>query len=122
MHRAGAAVGVEDEVARVVAATDRQLAERVGHACVDYFADTCGRIDHADAQRLGDLGADCFLSGGLVDRHPAAEEVVRVDDTEHDVGIGNRHLGATALVADGTGIGSGAIGADAQRAVDDGGD
>ena len=55
--------------------------------------------------------------GFAVECHAPAEEAVRVDDPEHDVGVGDRRPGAAASVADRAGIGARALGPDAEQPV-----
>ena len=50
-----------------------------------------------------------FSAARLVEAHPAAEEVVRVDDAEHHVGVGHGRPHAAEAVAGGAGIGAGAL-------------
>ena len=47
---------------------------------------------------------------------PPAEEVVGVQQPEHEVGVGDRRPGAAAAVTDGPGVGARALGPDAQGA------
>ena len=74
VERAGAAVGDEREVARVVAALDGDEPQRAGHVLVDDREDPLGGLlDGVEAHRVGDRlhrGA----RGVDVERHLAAEQ------------------------------------------------
>ena len=52
-----------------------------------------------------------------VEPDPPAEEVLRVDEPEHEVGVGHGRQLAAAAVAGGPGHGAGALGPDAQVAA-----
>ena len=80
VDRAGAAERDEDEVARVVAPVDRDLANQVGHARVDDPLDALRRVLDRDPERLGDLLADGLARPRSRSSFmPPAEEVVGVD-------------------------------------------
>ena len=58
------------------------------------------------------------LDGGLaVERHPAAEEALRVEPAEHDVRVADRRLLAAVAVAGRAGVGARAARADAEGAA-----
>ena len=54
----GAAIREQHEIARIVAAPDRDFAQRVGHMAVDHAADAGRSGFDAHAERRGDLVAD----------------------------------------------------------------
>ena len=90
VHRPGAAIGEEREVARVDAAADGDGADRVGHPRVDDVEDALRhRLGVERPRRRGDL-RDRLLRQRQVQRHPPAGEVRRVDAAEHGVGVGDR--------------------------------
>ena len=74
------------------------------------------------AERLGDLLLDRALGGRDVELHLPAEEILRIEHAEHEVGVGRRRLGAAAAVAGRARIGAGAARPDAQLAEFDRGD
>ena len=109
MQGAGATVRVEDEVPRIVASPDRELAEQAGHVCIDDATDPDRRLDRRQSERLGDLLVDRALRSLPVEPHPAAEEAVRIELAEHEVRIGDGHAVAPPPVADGAGMGACAL-------------
>ena len=102
MRGTGAAVGEQHEIARIVAAPDRDFAQRVGHVAVDHAADAGGGGFDAHAERFGDLIADRGGRALEIELHAAAEEIVRVEDAEDQVGVGDGGKLAAAAVADRT--------------------
>ena len=83
---------------------------------VEDLADAPGGLDHADAERLGDALFDRAARRCDIELHPAAEEVIRVEHAEHQIGIGRGRLGAAAAVAGRAGRRAGAARADLQFA------
>ena len=69
------------------------------------------------AQRLGAVLFDGALCGGRVEGDFAAEEIVRVEPSQDEVGVGDRGLRPALAIADRPGIGPGALGADSQDAA-----
>ena len=104
MQRAGAAEGDERELARVVAALDRDEPQRAQHLRVDDL-DRLGRVDPVE-RALGRLA---------VELEPAGQ--ARGKPAEQEVRVGHRRPRPAPPVAGGPGIGAGALGADAQRAA-----
>ena len=117
VHRPGAAIGEEREVARVDAAADGDGADRVGHAGVDDVEDALRHRLGRKAERCGDLRRPPWSARRQVERHPAAGEVRGVDAAEHGVGVGDRRLGAAAAVAGRAGDRAGALRPDADMAA-----
>ena len=111
----GAAIGEQHEIARIVAAPDRDFAQRVGHVGVDHVADAGGGGFDAHAERLGDLLVDRGGRRLEIELHAPAEEIVRVENAEDQVRIGDGGELAAAAVADGTGRGAGAVGSNPQE-------
>ena len=109
MQRAGAAEGDQREVARVEALLHRLGADGVRHVGVDDGEHALGSLVLVDAERLGEVRER--LVGALRHkRHLAAEEVVRIQPAEHEVGIGYRRRTAAPAVAGGAGLGARALG------------
>ncbi len=122
VQRTGTAEGEQREVARVVAALDRDDADGADHVVVDDGEDAARRLLQAQAQRPGDAGLDRRARALHVEGEGAAEQVGR-QVAEREMGVGDGRLDAAAAVADGAGHGAGALGADGQRArVRDAGD
>ena len=69
VHRAGAAESDQRELARVVAALERDDAQCLGHIAVDDLDDRGGRVGQADSERVADPLADRRLRRG---RHRSA--------------------------------------------------
>ena len=114
MERTGPAEGQQGEAAGVVAPLDADHADGVGHVLVGDLHHGMGQLLHRHAQRCGH--GLCRRPGrGLVELHPAAEEVLGVQAAQHQVGVGEREVLPARPVADGAGIGPGAVGADLEE-------
>src|SRR5262249_56529016 len=102
-------------VARVEAALDAHLSDRIGlvpgRDFQDAFSDACGR----QAQRRAEPGEPA-LGGARVERNLAAEQRRR-DAAENEMGVGRRPLITAAAIAHGTRVGARALGPDAETAV-----
>ena len=77
-----------------------------------------------DLGRLGGIRAQCLADGGeggarrvTIEGDLSAQEVVRVEPAEDQIGVGRGGLGATFAVADWSGIGAGATGTDLQQST-----
>ena len=112
-----ATAGEHGELAGIVAALDGDAAQQVGHPGVQDPPDPPGGLHDVDAERAGDLLFYRVPRGGPGQPHDAAGESRLVEHAENQVGVGGRHLGAAAPVADGTGRGAGAVRPDQQRAL-----
>ncbi len=115
MGRTGATVGEQGELARIVSALDGGAAQKVRHPAVQHFADAPGRLDGVHAERLCHLvghGAQRRLD---VEAHASADEIVRVEHAENEVGVGRGRFEAAASVARRPGSGAGALRADAEH-------
>ena len=115
MDRAAAAEGVQDEVARIVPARDRHAADLVLHQAVGDHLDARGALEQPEPETLAQR-AHRGARGVDVEPHPAAEEVLGVEQAEHEVGVRDGRHRAAAAVADGAGIGPRALRPDAERA------
>src|SRR4029077_8913450 len=93
----------QHEIARIVAAPDRDFAQRVGHMAVDHAADAGGASD-AHPERLRELRADRGGRPLEIELHASAEEIVRVKNAEDQVRIGDGGELAAAAVAAGPGV------------------
>ena len=115
VHGPCATVGVQDEVARVEAAFQGLLVDQ-GRGVQVVDVDQAGRgLLQPQAQGVGQP-PDHGPGRGLVQRHASGQEAIGAQEPEHDVGVGNRGLGAAAPVAGGAGFGSRAVRAHSQRA------
>ena len=105
---AGAAEGMQHEVARVEAAFDRDLVDEVGDLRRGDAVDADGGILHAHAERRRDLLGEDLPSLCRVEGDGAAEEGagVHVAYQQHDIREGG--LAAAEAVADRSGPGAGA--------------
>ena len=115
MRGTGAAISEQHKVARIVAAPDRHLAQRVRHMAIHHAANAGGCGFDAHAERLGDLLADCRRRSVEIKLHAATEEIVRVENAKDQVRVGDGGELATAAVADRTRHGAGAVGSHPQE-------
>ena len=108
VERPGAAEGNQREVARIEALLHRLGADGVRHVGVDDGEHALGRLVLVDAESLGEVRHR--LVGALRrKRHLAAEEVVRIQAAEHEVGISHRRCVAASAIAGGAGLGARAL-------------
>jgi hypothetical protein len=114
VHRAGAAVGDQRELARVTALLRRNGPQRAHHRRVRKAVDAARRVECRQLERLRDA-ADRPLREIPGDVEVAAGEAARRDIAEIDVGVGDGGLVATASIAGRARIGSGAPRSDVER-------
>src|SRR5207245_1514405 len=114
VDRAGAAEGVDDKLFRQIAGAHDLAADQIRHLGIDDIVDAGGGLVYFELQRLGDLLFDGAQGLFFVQRHSAAEKIIRVDDAEGEVCIGDRDLVAAGVVADRPGVGPGAARSDQQ--------
>ena len=98
----------------VDALVDRDVLDGRDHVVVAGGVDRVGRLDRVDAERVRH-GAHRPLRGCAVEPDPPAEVIVRVDDAQDDVRIGDRGLGAALAVAGRARHGAGALRPDVQQ-------
>ena len=114
----GAAEGHQREIARVVAALDRDHANAAHDVGVGDAQDAGGGRDHVEAERVWRMRlATRAARGRGVERHLAAEARLAAEPAEHDIGVGDGRPRAAAAVARRARHGLGAHRADAQRAA-----
>ena len=94
----GAAKGEQREAPRVDAAPHRDQPHPLGHVGVDDAMDAVRRGQPIDAERCGDA-VDRRLGRAPVEPAPPAEKARRVEIAQHQVGVGDRRLGAALAVA-----------------------
>ena len=116
MERSGTTKGNEREESRVVAAFDRNHANRRLHVGV-------GHADHAERglfdrrlEPFGDL-ADRRQGRVPVEPHPSAKECIRNQSPQHDIRIGDSRFGPAASIGRRSGIGSGRLRSNPQRSA-----
>ena len=115
MQRARAAERHQRIVARVDALLDGARADGIGHVGVDHGDHAFGRLAVAHLQLARQL-ADHPARRHLVERHPAAQEVLRIEPAQHDIGVGHGGPGAAAAVGGRAGHGAGRARADLEGA------
>ena len=113
-QRAGAAERGEGEVADVEAALDGDLAQRVGLVPGRDLEDAGRARPRASGPSFDGQRLDALAGGVDVERDLTAEQVRR-DPAEHDVRVGDRHLGAALAVAERARVGAGRLRPDLER-------
>ena len=108
VQRPGTAEGDQREVARVEPLLHRLGADGIRHVGIDDGEHPFGGLVPVDAERLCEAGERRIGPLGR-ERHLAAEEVVRVQPAEHEVGVGHRRRLAAPAVAGGAGLGARAL-------------
>ena len=99
MERPGPAERHQREVARIVAALDRDHPRRQHHVGVDDRQDAQRGLDRVHAERAGNVLLDRAPGGLGVDLHLAAEDALGIEALGQDVGIADRGQRAAAPVA-----------------------
>ena len=109
VKRPGAAEGEQDEVARVAPALQRHQPDGAGHLVVGHAHDGGGGRDRIERQMRADLLVDDVVH--LVEPSAAfhAEQRIRIQPAEEEIGVGDRGLLAPAAVGDGAGLGARAL-------------
>ena len=106
MQRAGTAERHQREVARIDAARHRIGADGERHVGIDDLDDAERRVLDREPKRLGHLGLDRLVGEVGVKRQVAAQHLVDVEPSEHDLRVGDRRLGTAAAVTGGAGLGA----------------
>ncbi len=114
VQRARAAEGAQGEVARIVAARDRQQAHGVSHVSVGHAHDRLGGLVQLHAERLGHRAAHGVLGQLRVQRDLAARQR-GAEPPEHHVRVGVGRDLVAVPVAGGPRIGAGRLRPVAQR-------
>ena len=115
VHGARAAECDEREVAGILPALDRDHAHRTLHGGRRHAHDPRGGVLDRAAEATRER-RDCGDGAPAVDVERAAQELRLDEPAEHEVGVGDRRLGATP-VAGRARIGAGALRADEQRSA-----
>ena len=114
---AGAAEGVQHELARVVAGLHDGLAQQVAGLGVLHRVDRGRGLLHGQPERLGDLRVDGLAGQLQRQRLAAAEQPPLGEDPQDEVGVGVGRIGAAVAVAGGAGNGLRAARPDPQVAA-----
>ncbi len=115
MHSARPSEREQGEHARIEAALDADDSDGFFHVGVGDIDDTLGRGEDGFADP-GGQPADGFAAALRIDSHPSAEEEIRIDAPENEIGVGDRRFSAPA-VAGRSGVGPGALRTDPQGAA-----
>ena len=108
VDRSGAAGGDQRVTAKVPASFDGVHSSSGRHVLVDHTVDCRARLLDREVDAGGET-FDCGVRGSGVQRHLAAQEEVRVEIPEQQVGIGHGRVGSSQAVARRPRVGSGAI-------------
>ena len=116
MNRAGPAKGIDHELLGQIAGSHHLAADEVSHLAVDDVINPRSRFGHCQFQGARDLFRDRLLRLLFVELLSTAEKIVRVDNSQDQVGVGDRDLFSAGVVANGTGTRPGALGSDHEPA------
>ena len=108
-RRTHAAERYERELARVVAALDRDGAHSHHHIGREHAQDAPGRLDLRYPERRGHAGCHRLARLGACDRHRAIEQGCGVEVAQQHERVGERRRAAAAVIAGGSGIGARAL-------------
>ena len=75
------------------------------------------RLFHGNAERLGNMRLNGPPSGFAIELHPSAEEVIRLEVAQHQIGVGAGRQLAAAAVARWPRLGTGALWTHAEQAA-----
>ena len=76
-----------------------------------------GSVLDVDAEALGDALGEGAARGLGIELQGTAHEMAGIEVAQHKVGVGHRRDGAALAIGDGPGLGTGALGADLERAA-----
>ena len=119
MDRTCAAVGDQDEIARVVATADRHFPQRIRHLRINDLANAGRGLFCRQIERARDLFVDRPRRGVAVEFHLPAQEGIRVDDAEDHVGVRDGGASAAESIAGGAGPRAGAFRPHLELSVDE---
>ena len=100
VHRPRPSEGGQRERPGTLAPLHDMHAGGVGHVLIHQLVDAPCRLGHRQPHRSGDPGLDGPAGRFGVEFHAAAQEVVRIEVSEDQVGIGDGRLGPAQAVAD----------------------
>ena len=106
---ASAAEGDQTIASLITTALNQVDAGGIGHILIDDMVHAPGGACQIDPERLGHMLTNGFLGPGPIQPHLAAEEVIRIEIAQDEIGIGHRWFAAAESVAGRSRIGTGAI-------------
>jgi hypothetical protein len=113
VHAARPAEGEKGEFAGIEAALEADHPDRFLHVGVGDVDDPLGRLERRFPDPDGQA-SDRRPASLRLDDYPAAEEIIGIDASQDEIGVGDRRVLAPAVTSR-AGVGAGASGADAQR-------
>src|SRR5215475_15614173 len=111
---ATAAAWQQRERGEIDAALRRKHAYFIRHPDIHDAADAGSGFEYAHAQRFANASQQCFLRCRDVDLLGTTEEVIRIEEAAHEVGVGHCRLRSATAVTGRSRIGAGAAGADGE--------
>ena len=105
----------EHKIARIMAALDGNNFQSLGHGMIDNIDDSSRGCAGIDTKEFGEPDVNGICGCRMIDRKIAPKQRFFIKVAEHEVAVGDGRLSAAARVASGAGIGTGALGTDAQR-------
>src|ERR1700737_453180 len=109
MHRSGAAIREEHEIAGIIAASDRDLLDGTDHAGDGDANDSFGGSDRVEAGERGSDASDCPQRQLFAHLDAACELASWRETPQHKVGVGHGCLSASGPIAGGPGSAPGPI-------------
>ncbi|MBA7632396.1 hypothetical protein ES703_39942 [subsurface metagenome] len=118
--RPGTAESKQDEIAGLVAPEERLLGNGITHISIYYFLNQQRGLFYLKPEGAGNLFPYGRYRLSFIQPHASAMIVVRVDITQHDVGIGNGGLGPPEVIRGRPRYGPGTLRPDLQSITHDG--
>ena len=115
MNRPGAAKGEQRKPAMIDATIGGMGAHGGRHGFGNDAIDAAGGVGQIGAELVAQA-LDRGFGGRLVELHAAAEEIVGIEQAQHDIGVGDGRLGAAAAIGSRTRRRAGAARADLKKA------
>ena len=116
MYGASAAEGDQTIAPLVATALNQVDAGGIGHILIDDMVHAPGGARQIHPERLGHALANGFLGSGTIQPHLAAEEVIRIEVAQDEIGVRHCGFAAAESVAGGSRVGTGAIRSHLQQA------
>src|SRR5690242_7989330 len=111
-----AAEGEQRQAAWVLAALDGMHTRRARHPFIYQLMDAPRRAKRRHAERLSNPAGDRSFGSGTVEPQAAAEEELRIEIAEQQIGVGHGRLSPATAVAHRAGIGARAVRTNFQQA------
>ena len=115
MHRAGAAEGIHRHAPRIFAALAQMSARRVGHVFVDDLVNPPSDLLDGHVQFRAQA-TERLARAVEIQLHLAAEKIIRIEITEHQISVRDSRLGAALSITHRSRIGARAIRPDFEKA------